>query len=190
MAKRPKLRRVPGSLAHGEVQIFAVCSGPWHMAKFKSLPCARIHGTRRTSNLAPSPRAVTVTCGCPCCHVLYFAVCQPKHMAKCFAVCPIKGTRRSWLCCRGWSPSRIRHGPRAANMYAVCFGAFAVCFGHTTNGQNPVVSGKNSPRKKRVQQFDLQDQAQSLGLWDPRVFRTTIMDHDSGSRASSPCVTS
>ena len=65
---------------------------------------------------------------------------RPKHTAKVFAVCPIKGTQRSWLYRRGWSPSRIRRGPRTANMYAVCFGAFAVCLGHMANGQNLVVT--------------------------------------------------
>ena len=48
-------------------------------------------------------------------HVLYFAVCRPKHTAKFFAVCPIKDTQRSRLCRQGWSPSRLRRGPRTAN---------------------------------------------------------------------------
>jgi len=57
-------------------------------------------------------------------HVLYFAVCRPKHTAKFFTVCPIKDTQRSRLCRQGWSPSRLRRGPRTANLDAVCFGIF------------------------------------------------------------------
>ena len=42
-------------------------------------------------------------------------------------------------CRRGWSLSRLRRGPRTANWYVVCFGAFDMCLGHTANGRNTVV---------------------------------------------------
>jgi len=83
-------------------------------------------------------RAITVPALVPAVWCFFF-VCQVKHMAKIFAVCPIKSSRRSRPCRRYCSPWEVRREPHTTNTFAVRFWAFAVCLRHTANEPNPVV---------------------------------------------------
>ena len=157
------LCHVPGILAHGEVQIFAVCQDPWHTANFE-------HGavsSRRYRPPWPTPPSCALVCRVP----------DKRHTAK--------PALPSWLVAVEDS-SWAAHGEHVCHVF---WGLRRMPWAHDKWPESGREWEKLT-KKKRVQQFDLQDQAQSLGLWDPLVFRTTIMEHDSGSRASSPCVTS